>query len=365
MGFSREWLRWVSYEEYSFWSAKFSAPGTRRERMRSLRTALRDTSLDAQPGVADQVNVASLPHHLALRTLKTLVLDVAEELRAVWHGLHWIPGLELPALEAETRGSQRKRLEVEVQDAEFQTLCRKRRRVGTSSVAHRAPEVCAGSSSVGAGLDVSRLSDTKPDDLFGRASGPPIKRFRTAQSWRIFGGRGGGTTACGTVADGNSPGVNPFSVPASSSSTSPDNGTVLQGLLSGDGDVPVSVWKALTRYTPSRAEGRPEGKQTLAWFWQFVGDMDARGRGSLLEWVTGFRRLPPGGFPRPYIHMTVHLFAMNSRKGDDDGIRRRCKRLPSAHTCGFQLDLPIDYESEAEFRSCMEEALACRLFLVA
>lgn len=370
LGFSREWLRWISYEEYSYWSAKFSASGSRRERVRTLRDALHDTALDSQHAGADRVSLASLPHHLALRTLKTLVLDVAEELRAVWRGLHWIPGLELPGLEAETGAGRRRRLEVEVQDAELQSLCRKRRRVGTNGFACGPPGAANDVVSADAGPDVLPLRGTKRDDTAARVSDLPIQRFRTAQRWGVRCGRRERSSVRRTAADGRSvePGVRMMPpVSSSSSSTAPESGgTVLQGLLSGDGDVPVSVWKALTRYTPSRAQGLPEAKQTVAWFWQYVEGMDARGRASLLEWVTGFRRLPPGGFPWPYTHMTLHLFAMNSRSGRSDGTpRSRCRRLPSAHTCGFQLDLPMDYKSEADFRMCMEEALACRFFLAA
>eukprot|EP00418_Pyrodinium_bahamense_P042116 CAMPEP_0179207160 /NCGR_PEP_ID=MMETSP0796-20121207/103297_1 /TAXON_ID=73915 /ORGANISM="Pyrodinium bahamense, Strain pbaha01" /LENGTH=72 /DNA_ID=CAMNT_0020912083 /DNA_START=60 /DNA_END=275 /DNA_ORIENTATION=+ len=56
----------------------------------------------------------------------------------------------------------------------------------------------------------------------------------------------------------------------------------------------------------SRGEGSPpeqapdrKAKQTVDWFWAHVEGLAAEDRAELLEWITGYHRLPAGGFPPP------------------------------------------------------------------
>jgi len=128
-------------------------------------------------------------------------------------------------------------------------------------------------------------------------------------------------------------------------STSPACPSALQRMVAGDPGLQVSAWQALTVYAPPGAELTADGAQTVAWFWAYVDSLDREARADLLQWVTGYRRLPLRGFPPPHARMTVHLLA-----GEGGG------RLPCAHTCALQLDLPAKYGCELALRSRVSEA---------
>ncbi|CAE8597373.1 unnamed protein product [Polarella glacialis] len=255
MGFSGGWLRWVSQAEHDWAEAQ-------------ARSAAGWAAGSEQP--------QNLAHYMESRALSSLVLDVSEELKAVWRGLRMVPGVPLPSLEEEVRGSKRLR-EEEAEAAEND-----------------------------------------------RASKPPDAKRRRMER---------------RVADGAS---------------SIDGGSLIQGLLSGGWDVPVEQWRALTSYSPALCAAVPgAGQQTVQWFWSYVDGLGPDGRASLLEWVTGFRRLPPGGFPPPLTMMTLHL------------VDTTVPRFPVAHTCGLQLDLPRNYASQEELARYLDEASLHRQFLLA
>lgn len=126
--------------------------------------------------------------------------------------------------------------------------------------------------------------------------------------------------------------------------------SVLQGLISGGPDVPVTLWQGVTRYSPVEATQALDGQRTVMWFWDYVSSLSVEQRSQLLQWITGYRRIPPGGFPAPVPYMTLYL----ANVGPD--------RLPTAHTCGLQLDLPRSYADAAQLGQRLGQASAERQF---
>ncbi|CAE7237657.1 unnamed protein product [Symbiodinium sp. CCMP2592] len=231
LGFSAEWLRWVSQEEYDFWRAMGQTAPFSRE-------ALQDVEYSGPP------SAEGVQQHMEKKALSSLILDVSPELTALWRGLRAVPDLTLPSLAVEVRGAKR-----------------------------GLPEMPA-----------------EPSE------GPRAKRRRLAD---------------------RSP---------------------LQELISGGVDVPVTKWQQFTRYSPNKVEQLPAGLTTLRWFWDYVAKLSGEERSALLQWITGYRRIPPGGFPAPVPFMTLHLTDASPQ------------RLPTAHTCGLQLDLPRNYGTYEELR---------------
>eukprot|EP00913_Durusdinium_trenchii_P023257 g21835.t1 len=93
-----------------------------------------------------------------------------------------------------------------------------------------------------------------------------------------------------------------------------------------------------------------EGQRTVSWFWDYVASLDCEQRSGLLQWITGYRRIPPGGFPSPVPYMTLHLANVGP------------ERLPTAHTCGLQLDLPRSYVTAQMLAERLSHASAERQF---
>lgn len=66
----------------------------------------------------------------------------------------------------------------------------------------------------------------------------------------------------------------------------------LQSRLAGNVEINVDEWRQTTEYYPPHASDLDQ----VAWFWTFVEEMPMPQRRKLLFWLTGFSRLPPGGF---------------------------------------------------------------------
>ena len=226
LGFSRDWLCWASPEEHGYWGKRLS----------------------------EGLGCRHLRAHVASRALRALVLDVAEETKAIWRGLRAVPGVPLPTLQEELRGKKRRRGEAADASEALRMERRKRRRGPPSCCAVGSENCCSADSS----HEDSQMSDaTAPSD----SELPAPKRLRSA--WEVLGGPG---------------------APSS-----------LQRLLSGAAEVPVSRWRQLTTYEPPGAEATLAGARTIEWFWAYAEGLDPAGRASLLEWVSGFRRLPLRG----------------------------------------------------------------------
>ncbi|CAE7355811.1 unnamed protein product, partial [Symbiodinium sp. KB8] len=236
LGFSAEWLRWVSQEEYDFWRAMGQTAPFSRE-------ALQDVEYSGPP------SAEGVQQHMEKKALSSLILDVSPELTALWRGLRAVPDLTLPSLAVEVRGAKR-----------------------------------------------------GPPEIPEPSEGPRAKRRRLAD---------------------RSP---------------------LQEMISGGVDVPVTKWQQFTRYSPNKVEQLPAGLRTMRWFWDYVANLSGEERSALLQWITGYRRIPPGGFPAPVPFMTLHLTDASPQ------------RLPTAHTCGLQLDLPRNYGTYDELRIRLSDA---------
>ena len=91
----------------------------------------------------------------------------------------------------------------------------------------------------------------------------------------------------------------------------------------------VEVLKQHTVYT-----GWTEEHEVVQRFWRVMKELGNKDRSSFLRFVWGRSRLPKVVWPRP--------FKLNHSEAGTD-------RLPIAHTCFFQLDLP-QYSTDAIMR---------------
>ena len=107
----------------------------------------------------------------------------------------------------------------------------------------------------------------------------------------------------------------------------PVSSRVLVDAIAGHdaGFVDVAQWRARTVVLEAETTKRWE---VLDWFWRHAFELDARGRSQLLYWVTGLRALP-----RP-TQCAQSVMSIRLVPTSEDG------RLPTAHTCSCQLDLP-------------------------
>jgi len=331
LGFCREWLQWVSQEEY-------------RYKTRQLYCLRRDRTLG---GDGELVEVSPDPaRDMERRALQVLILDVVEETKAVWRGLRAVPRVPLPNFEDEVRGSKRRATVLEGEEGEAP---RSGTTADTAAGASARLRACAAAPS-----SVSVLADGGGVRSHARqleeALARPAKRRRLGDGGVMDDGialsaHGAAAAAAATAADDEA-------LHAGADELS--GRSILQTLLAGDRSVSASAWRACTRITPPGAEHAPEGQQIVAWFWAYVESLDSSRRSLLLDWVTGYRRIPAGGFPPPHKTMNLHLQAL-------DGSRR----LPSAHTCALQLNIPRHYTSEDDLRLAFTEAIAHQQFLLA
>ena len=109
-------------------------------------------------------------------------------------------------------------------------------------------------------------------------------------------------------------------------------------LLSGLPDIDVDDWKANTEYAGGYTATSPQA----LWFWRAVRSFLPEERAKLLQFCTGTSKVPLAGFAALEGVNGVQRFSLHRDFGS-------VKRLPSAHTCFNQLDLP-QYESYDELR---------------
>ncbi len=106
----------------------------------------------------------------------------------------------------------------------------------------------------------------------------------------------------------------------------------LELLMSGLPDIDMADLKANVEYT-----GYTSSSPQINWFWRCVGKMDQEDLARLVMFVTGTSKVPLEGFSA--------LQGMNgSQKFQIHRIAGDSTRLPTAHTCFNQLDLP-EYSS--------------------
>ena len=102
----------------------------------------------------------------------------------------------------------------------------------------------------------------------------------------------------------------------------------LELLMCGLADVDIADLRAHTQY-----EGYKESDEVVQWFWRVVEQLEDGQKAQLVQLVTSTSRVPIGGFAALRgMHDATQPFKMHRASGQN--------RLPAAHTCFNQLELP-------------------------
>ncbi|OMJ11593.1 E3 ubiquitin-protein ligase TOM1-like [Smittium culicis] len=110
-------------------------------------------------------------------------------------------------------------------------------------------------------------------------------------------------------------------------------------LISGMPDIDVDDWRNNTEYQGGYSPSSPQ----IIWFWRTVRSFDQEERAKLLQFVTGTSKVPLEGFSKLQGSGGIQKFQIHRDFSS-------AARLPSAHTCFNQLDLPL-YDSYETLRS--------------
>lgn len=114
----------------------------------------------------------------------------------------------------------------------------------------------------------------------------------------------------------------------------------LELLVSGLPEIDVDDWKNNTIY-----ENYSASSPQVQWFWRAVKSFDDEERAKLLQFATGTSKVPLNGFKE--------LTGMNGiSKFSIHRVYKSSDRLPTAHTCFNQIDLP-EYENYTKLRSAL------------
>ncbi|KAF8929383.1 hypothetical protein BGZ58_008999, partial [Dissophora ornata] len=119
----------------------------------------------------------------------------------------------------------------------------------------------------------------------------------------------------------------------------------LELLISGLPDIDVDEWKNNAEY-----QNYSQGSPQIQNFWRAVRSFDQTERAKLLQFVTGTSKVPLGGFSQLQGISGVQKFQIHKDFSST-------KRLPSAHTCFNQLDLP-EYETYEDLRQQLLTAIS-------
>ncbi|WFC97362.1 HECT-type E3 ubiquitin transferase [Malassezia yamatoensis] len=111
----------------------------------------------------------------------------------------------------------------------------------------------------------------------------------------------------------------------------------LELLISGLPDIDVDEWKNHTEL-----RGYNSSDPMIQWFWRAVRSFDQTEKAKLLQFITGTSKVPLEGFAHLQGVQGTQRFNIHRAYGEG--------RLPAAHTCFNQLDLP-SYESYERLRS--------------
>ncbi|CAO3607400.1 unnamed protein product [Cunninghamella blakesleeana] len=118
----------------------------------------------------------------------------------------------------------------------------------------------------------------------------------------------------------------------------------LELLISGLPDIDIDDWKNNTTYETYHANSPP-----VQWFWRAVRSFDQEERAKLLQFATGTSKVPLEGFAHLQGSGGVQKFQIHKDFGGDS-------RLPSAHTCFNQIDLP-EYDCYESLRANLFKAI--------
>ncbi|KAI0766838.1 hypothetical protein BD413DRAFT_614840 [Trametes elegans] len=102
----------------------------------------------------------------------------------------------------------------------------------------------------------------------------------------------------------------------------------LELLISGTPDIDVDEWRSATEYN-----GYTSSDPVIVWFWRALKSFTREERAKVLSFATGTSRVPLGGFVDLQGVQGTQRFSIHKAYGDAD-------RLPQAHTCFNQIDLP-------------------------
>ncbi|EFJ18137.1 ubiquitin-protein ligase, UPL1 [Selaginella moellendorffii] len=111
------------------------------------------------------------------------------------------------------------------------------------------------------------------------------------------------------------------------------NDKELELLISGLPEIDLDDLRANTEYT-----GYSSGSPVVQWFWEVVQDFSKEDMARLLQFITGTSKVPLEGFKALQGISGPQKFQIHKAYGAPE-------RLPSAHTCFNQLDLP-EYSSK-------------------
>jgi len=118
----------------------------------------------------------------------------------------------------------------------------------------------------------------------------------------------------------------------------------LELLISGLPNIDIEDLKANTEYHKYQANSIQ-----VQWFWRALRSFDQADRAKFLQFVTGTSKVPLQGFASLEGMNGVQKFQIHR----DD---RSTDRLPSAHTCFNQLDLPV-YKTYDKLKFCLLKAI--------
>ena len=115
---------------------------------------------------------------------------------------------------------------------------------------------------------------------------------------------------------------------------------------SGEASIDVVDWEANTQC----AGGMRRKDRTFRWFWRAVRSFTPGEHEQLLQFVTGSRRPPAGGFAQLQgFNGGVHRFTLCASTEPKDS-------LPRAHACICTIDVP-EYSSYRRLRKAVHTAL--------
>jgi len=118
-------------------------------------------------------------------------------------------------------------------------------------------------------------------------------------------------------------------------------------ILAGEADIDVTDWQ----HNSLTSGGLRRSSRTFRWFWKAVRSFSLSEREQLLQFVTGSRRPPVGGFAQLQgFNGGVHKFTLCAGHEPMDS-------LPRAHACICTIDLP-KYSSYQTLRRAVYTALS-------
>ncbi|KAJ2995906.1 hypothetical protein HDV02_000306 [Globomyces sp. JEL0801] len=119
----------------------------------------------------------------------------------------------------------------------------------------------------------------------------------------------------------------------------------LELLISGLPDIDIDDWKNNTDY-----QNYTSSSPQIQWFWRAVRSFSQEERAKLIQFATGTSKVPLGGFAQLQGSSGIQKFQIHKEFSS-------ALRLPSAHTCFNQIDLP-QYESYEQLRNALLTAIS-------